>query len=59
MSALDTVWEALKAEDKPLTHDRAREIGQEASIAAGQQPREWNAWFDSNGNALVSLLNQG
>jgi hypothetical protein len=57
VSALDDVWSALRAEAKPVTFDRAREIGRTITQSSGKPVSQWDDWFEKNGLQVIANLN--
>lgn len=57
MTAHDAVWQAYLAEPKPVTAERARELGIAATQAAGARPDQFADWFDANSVVLMAKIN--
>lgn len=54
----DRIFAAIKADPKPITQDRALEIGLQVIGDDGKHPSEFKDWMDSNGAKLVQMLNE-
>lgn len=55
--AKDALWSAYLAEPKPVTTERAKELGAAMAQAAGASSKSFLAWFEQNAAALMARIN--
>lgn len=53
------VFDAIKADPRPITTDRAQEIGVSMLQDDFPKRKQWIDWMKTNGDKLVKMLNEG